>query len=362
MKIEYENLNKLNKDFSNEFLKSLENFIDNDKFILGDNLKLFEENFSNYCGDNIFGVGVASGLDALILSLDCLNLPKNSEVIVPSNTYIATILSIMRLGLKPILVEPNIRTYNIDTKLIENHITNNTKAILCVHLYGKMCDMDDLQEICEKHNLYLIEDSSQSHGSEYKGKKSGTFGDFGAFSLYPTKNLGALGDAGIITTNNKEHYDKLLHLRNYGSKIKYHNDYIGYNSRLDEIQAKFLNIKLNYLDKIINHKIELSKIYFDNLKDNFILPLKEEFKKDTFHIFNIRHEKRDELKDFLLKHEIITEIHYPISPNKQKCLLSENLGSFPISEEIHNTTLSLPISYIHNKEEIHRVVEILNKF
>lgn len=362
MKIEYENLNKLNQFFKEEFISSLDSFIESDRFVLGSNVSAFEKNFSSYCGENNFGIGVASGLDALILSLDCLNLPQRSEVIVPSNTYIATILSILRVGLKPVFVEPNIETYNIDVNKIEESITQNTKAIMCVHLYGKICDMDVLDSICKKHNLFLIEDCSQSHGSEFKGQKSGTFGVFGAFSLYPTKNLGALGDAGIILTKNVDHHEKLLYLRNYGSKVKYHNEYIGYNSRLDELQAKFLNIKLFHLDKILDHKIKLSEIYYQNLKSDFILPKKESHKKDTFHIFNIRHEKRDDLKSFLEKNNIITEIHYPVSPNKQNCLKDLNLGDYPISEEIHRTTLSLPISYIHNENDIYRVVEVLNKF
>lgn len=362
MMIEYDNLNKLNLKFKNDLLKSFDEFIENDKFVLGNSVKNFENEFSKYCGENLYSVGVASGFDALILSLECLNLPKKSEIIVPSNTYIATILSILRLGYKPILVEPNIQTYNIDTTKIEAHITKNTKAIMCVHLYGKMCDMDELVSICKKHNLFLIEDSSQSHGSEYKNKKSGSFGDLSAFSLYPTKNLGALGDAGVITTSNVEFYDKLQFLRNYGSKIKYYNEYVGYNSRLDELQAKFLSIKLKQLDEIIEHKRKLSEIYFEGLKSDFILPIKEFNKKDSFHIFNIRHEKRDEIKKYLEKNSIITEIHYPVSPNKQKCMIDENLGEYPISEEIHRTTLSLPISFIHNEDEIYKVVETLNKF
>lgn len=360
--IEYENLNKLNSIYKKQFIENFENFLESDKFILGSNVKSFEDRFSFYCGEGVKSVGVSSGLDALILSLHTLNLPPESEIIVPSNTYIATILSILRLNLKPILVEPNISTYNLNVTQIENYITPKTKAILCVHLYGKMCDMDELLEICQKYNLYLIEDSSQSHGSEYKGKKSGTFGDLSAFSLYPTKNLGALGDAGLITTKNQNFYDKLIYLRNYGSKIKYENKYIGYNSRLDEIQAVFLNIKLDFLDSIIEHKIKLSQIYFENLKSEFILPIRELNKKDTFHIFNIRHTKRDALKKYLENKNILTEIHYPISPSNQKCLENLNLGVFPISEEIHKTTLSLPISFIHNPDDIYYIVEILNKF
>jgi dTDP-4-amino-4,6-dideoxygalactose transaminase len=360
--IEYENLNKLNSIYKKEFIEGFESFLTKDKFILGDNVKKFENNFSKFCGDNVLSVGVASGLDALILSLDVLGLPKNSEIIVPSNTYIATILAIMRMNFKPVLVEPSFLTYNIDTTQIENFISKKTKAILCVHLYGKMCDMDELKYLCEKHELFLIEDSSQSHGSEYKKKKSGSFGDLSAFSLYPTKNLGALGDAGVITTKNPFFYEKLISLRNYGSKIKYHNDYVGYNSRLDEIQSIFLDIKLKYIDKIIDHKIKLAEIYNNNLKSEFKLPLVEGHKRDTYHIYNILHDKRNDLKEYLINQGIQTEIHYPIPPHKQKCLSHLKFGNFPISEKIHDTTLSLPLSYIHNESDIYYIVDKLNKF
>lgn len=362
MKVEYENLNKLNIKFRREFADTFDKFLLNNKFILGENVENFEKEFSSYCGENVLSVGVSSGLDALILSIEVLSLPKESEIIVPSNTYIATIISIIRLGYKPVLVEPCIIKYNIDVNILESYITKKTKVIMCVHLYGKMCDMDDLLNLCKKYDLYLIEDSSQSHGSEYKNKRSGTFGDLSAFSLYPTKNLGALGDAGIITTKNENFYDKLLYLRNYGSKIKYQNDYIGYNSRLDEIQAGFLLTKLKYLNEIISHKRFLADLYIKNINSKFILPLVEHDKKDSYHIFNIRVDNRNELKNYLESYGIQTEIHYPISPHNQKCLKDYNFGYYPISDEIHNTTLSLPISYIHSEEDIYYVIKTLNKF
>jgi dTDP-4-amino-4,6-dideoxygalactose transaminase len=223
--------------------------------------------------------------------------------------------------------------------------------------------MDPILDLCKKHDLKLIEDSAQAHGAKYKNKTAGSFGDFGAFSFYPTKNLGALGDGGAITTNCDKLAEKVRTLRNYGSKIKYHNEIIGYNSRLDEVQAGFLSVKLKYLEKINEHKRSLAKIYFENLDERFIKPVNDSNYLDVFHIFNIRHEKRDELKEYLLKNNIKTEIHYPIAPNKQKCLESE-IGdqSYPISEEIHNTTLSLPLSYFHNKEDILTISNLINKW
>ncbi len=282
-------------------------------------------------------------------------------MIVPANTFIATILAILQNGLKPVLVEPDIRTYNIDPNKIAEKITNKTKAIIVVHLYGKCCDMDPILDLCKKHNLKLIEDSAQAHGARYKNKLAGSFGDFGAFSFYPTKNLGALGDGGAITTNDDTLADKIKTLRNYGSKVKYHNDIIGYNSRLDEVQAGFLSVKLKHLEKINEHKRSLAKIYFENLNEKFIKPVNDPNFLDVFHIFNIRHARRDELKEYLLKHNIKTEIHYPVAPNKQKCLASE-IGdqSYPISQEIHDTTLSLPLSFFHTEKDILQVVEVIN--
>ena len=259
------------------------------------------------------------------------------------------------------LVEPDIHTYNIDPLKIEEKITKNTKAIMVVHLYGKACDMEPIMQIAGKYKLPVIEDCAQAHGAMYKGQKVGTFG-IGAFSFYPTKNLGALGDAGAITTNDQEKKDLFMALRNYGSKIKYQNDYIGYNSRLDEIQAGLLSVKLKYLDKINRHKRDLAAIYLKELKDDFIKPSVSSDYFDVYHIFNIRHPKRDELKEYLLKNDIKTDIHYPIPPNKQKAMEGIIIGEYPISEEIHRTTLSLPISFGHTEDDIYKVVETINKF
>ena len=359
--IEYENLKRTNQAFEEKFQISFGDFLEAGWYILGKEVEKFERNFADYCGVDAC-IGVASGLDALMLALKQADFPPHSEVIVPSNTYIATILSILQCGFKPVLVEPNIETYNIDSQKIEEKINSNTKAILIVHLYGKSCDMDSIMMLCEKYNLLLIEDCAQSHGAKYKGKMTGSFG-IGAFSFYPTKNLGALGDAGAITVSNKHIVQKLRTLRNYGSNIKYHNEYIGYNSRLDEIQARFLSVKLAFLDQINQHKRNLARLYLDNLKKDFILPSVDADYYDVYHIFNVRHPQRDLLKEFLLKNGVKTEVHYPIPPHRQKAMQGVlEKGEYPVSEEIHATTLSLPISFGHTQDEICKVIEIINKF
>ena len=359
--IEYENLNKSNSIFFEEFKKSFDETLNSGWFILGKNVEKFEKEFSSYHKSK-YCFGAASGLDALLLSLKAFDFEKGSEVIVPSNTYIATILSILHAGLKPVLVEPDITTYNIDPKKIEESITPKTKAIMIVHLYGKSCEMDKIMVICEKYKLRLIEDCAQSHGAKFKGQLTGTFGEFGAFSFYPTKNLGALGDAGAVITNDEFLAIKIKRLRNYGSDVKYYNEVVGYNSRLDEVQAGFLSIKLRKLDEINTHKRKLAQIYLDNLKNDFIKPVVDKNYFDVYHIFNVRHKKRDELKQNLLKKEIKTDIHYPVAPHKQNAMKNIIEGSYPISEEIHNTTLSLPCSFGHTEEDVYKVVEVMNKF
>lgn len=360
--IEYENLEKVNNLFFEEYKKSFKSTLESGWYILGVNVSKFEKDFAEYHSVKNC-IGLASGLDALILSLKSCNFPLGSEIIVPSNTYIATILSIIHCGLKPVLVEPDIKTYNINPDLIEEHINENTRALMIVHLYGKSCNMNPILEIKQKYNLILIEDAAQSHGAKYKNKLSGTFGEFGAFSFYPTKNLGALGDAGAVLTNEDSYAEILKKLRNYGSEKKYYNELVGYNSRLDEVQAGFLIQKLKRLNEINEHKRKLALLYFNNLKTDFILPVIDEDYYDVYHIFNIRHEKRDELKEYLLKNEIKTEIHYPVPPHKQKAMQGIiEKQSFPISEEIHKTTLSLPCSFGHTEDEIYKVIEILNKF
>lgn len=360
--IEYENLGKLNKPFFAAYEKVFKETLESGWYILGTRVQAFEQEFADYCNVSQC-VGVANGLDALTLALRAFDFEKGSEVIVPSNTYIATILSIVQNGLKPILVEPDIETYNIDPKKIEEKITPATKAIMVVHLYGKVCDMNSIIAIANKYNLKLIEDCAQAHGATYKSKKAGSFGDYGAFSFYPTKNLGAIADAGAVTTNNNELSEKIRVLRNYGSKVKYYNEQVGYNSRLDEVQAAFLSVKLKSLDKINEHKQKLAKLYLQGLKSDFIKPQVHADYSDVYHIFNIRHPKRDALKEYLLKNEIKTDIHYPVAPSKQKAMVGilDNQQT-PIAEEIHATTLSLPISYYHTEQDIHKVIEVMNKF
>ena len=358
--IEYENLRLVNEKLFDKYKDSFDKFLNSGWFVLGGQVAQFEEDFARF-NSTKHCIGVASGLDALILAIDAFKFPKNSEIIVPSNTYIATILAIVRNGFKPILVEPDINTYNIDPTKIEEKINKSTKAILVVHLYGKACDMDPIIDIAKKYDLKIIEDVAQAHGAKYKGKLVGSFG-VGCFSFYPTKNLGALGDAGAITTDDDNLAKIFRSLRNYGSDKKYYNDELGYNSRLDEIQAGFLSVKLEILDDITNHKRELAKIYLENLDNRFIKPIVDEDYFDVYHIFNIRHKKRDELKTYLFENGIKTEIHYPLAPQKQKAMQGIIEAEYPISEEIHNTTLSLPISYFHTKEDIIKVCQVMNRW
>jgi len=361
-KILYENLNKLNDEFIIDFLYDVENFLKTGWYILGDSVKLFEENFAKYNNAN-YCIGVANGLDALELGLKVFDFPVESEIIVPSNTYIASILAIVNVGHIPILVEPNINTYNIDTDLIEAKITNKTKAILVVHLYGNIAQMDKISALAYKYNLEIIEDCAQSHGGEFNNIKTGNFGKIGAFSFYPTKNLGSIGDAGAIITNDIDIYNKLKALRNYGSHIKYNNKYIGRNSRLDEIQAIFLNIKLKKLDIINIHKRSLAEIYTNKLTNKVIKPIEISNSKSVYHIYNIRTEYRDELKDYLNIFNIKTEIHYPIPPHKQEAFINFFSNEhFELSDIIHKTTLSLPISYTTSIEDVEYICYIINNF
>lgn len=359
--IEYENLKKANEKFFDEYRRSFNATLDSGWYILGNAVKRFEEEFARY-NTSRHCIGVANGLDALILSLRAMHFEPGSEVIVPSNTYIATILSILQNNLTPVLVEPDIRTYNIDPARIEAAITPKTRAVMVVHLYGKSCDMDPIVAAANKHRLVLIEDCAQSHGAQYKGKMTGTFGH-GAFSFYPTKNLGCLGDGGAVTTDDDEFARAIRMLRNYGSEKKYYNEVVGYNSRLDEVQAGFLSVKLSHLDDITSHKKKLAAMYHDGLKSDFIKPVVHPDYSDVFHIYNIRHPKRDALKEYLFNHGIKTEIHYPVPPHRQKAMKGI-LGNqeFPISAEIHATTLSLPISYCHTEADVRKVIETMNSF
>ncbi|MES2807878.1 MAG: DegT/DnrJ/EryC1/StrS family aminotransferase [Bacteroidota bacterium] len=360
--IPYESLERSNASFIEGYNHVFQQVLSSGWYVLGQQVSNFEQEFANYCGTT-YCIGVASGLDAMVLILRAFDLPENAEIIVPSNTYIASILAIVNAGYKPVLVEPDLLTYNIDPNKIAAAITPKTKAILPVHLYGKMCDMTAINQIAQKHELKIVEDCAQAHGAMHKGQKAGSLSNAGAFSFYPTKNLGALGDAGAITTNDANLADRLLYLRNYGSKIKYQNKFTGFNSRLDEIQAAFLRKKLEKLDDINSHKRKLAQVYFDKLDDRFIKPSVQAENQDVFHIFNIRHPKRDLLKGYLLEKGIGTEIHYPIAPHRQEAYSGMFSGkNYPISEEIHQTTLSLPIAYCHTVDEINYVADCINNF
>ena len=359
--IDYENLRTANEPFYDEYRRVFDGVLDSGWFILGKSVQNFEKEFASYLGSS-HCIGVANGLDALILCLRALNFPAGSEVIVPSNTYIATILSIMQCGLTPVLVEPEIATYNIDPARIDAAVTSRTKAIMVVHLYGKACAMDPIMATAQKHHLAVIEDCAQSHGANYKGKMTGTFG-YGAFSFYPTKNLGCLGDGGAVTTDDDAFARSIAMLRNYGSEKKYYNEVVGYNSRLDEVQAAFLSVKLRRLGEITEHKRALAAMYQSGLKNDFVKPDVHPDHYDVFHIYNIRHPKRDAVREHLLKNGIKTEVHYPVPPHQQTALRGLFPDAhFPISEEIHATTLSLPISFCHTRQDVEQVIDVLNAF
>ena len=360
--IPYENLKRLNQPFEDEFRAGFDEVLGKGHYILGHKLEVFEQEFAAYHSTK-YCAGISNGLDALIIALRALNLPEGSEVIVPANTYIATVLAVVACNLKPVLVDPDIHTYNIDPSKIEEAITSKTRVLLIVHLYGKLCDMNAIMAIKQKHDLYLIEDCAQAHGGTYKGKLAGTFGELGAFSFYPTKNLGALGDAGGIICNDEQYINNIMQLRNYGSDRKYYNDVVGYNNRLDEMQAAFLSVKLRHLDRMNKHRNKLADMYLANLSSKFILPAKDKDYFDVYHIFNIRFPERDALQQYLQGKGIGTVIHYPVPPHRQKALEDMFTGmDFPVADEIHNTTLSIPCSFCHTEEEIMQVIDVLNNY
>lgn len=368
--IEFLDLKKITKKNKAAFLKVFEEVLDSGWFILGDKVKAFEEQFAQYCGTKNC-IGVANGLDALILILEGYKqldfLKDGDEVIVAANTYIASILAISKANLTPVLAEPNIETYLIDTALVEAKITSKTKAILPVHLYGRLCDMDAINAIAKKYNLKVIEDSAQSQGAVYaNGKKSGNLGDASGFSFYPGKNLGALGDAGAVTTNDDELAEVIKAFRNYGSHKKYQNIYRGLNSRLDEIQAAFLSIKLKTLDAENQFRRDVADYYLSNINNSAItLPSIQNTvtnKNNVWHVFPVRVKERDNFQQYLLQNGIQTVIHYPIPPHQQAAYEELNNLHLPISEQIHQEIISLPISPVMEESEIKKVVEIVNTY
>lgn len=364
--IEFLDLQKINQQYYYELQQAMQRVLQSGWYIHGNEVKGFEQKFADYCEVN-YCIGVGNGLDALILILRAykeLGIVKdNDEVIVPANTYIATILAISQNNLTPILVEPNIRTYNINPSKIEEKITSKTKAIMPVHLYGQMAEMNVINEIAYRYKLKVVEDAAHAHGAINKGQKAGSLGDAAGFSFYPGKNLGALGDGGAVTTNDEELANVIRALGNYGSHKKYKNLYKGKNSRLDEIQAAVLSVKLKYLDADNQKRREIANYYLEHIKNNaIILPKEGEPNSHVWHLFVIRARERDKLQKYLLDNGIRTLIHYPIPPHKQLAYREWNTRSFRITEKIHNEVISLPISPILTYDECKIIIRIINMF
>lgn len=354
----------LEKELDKSIRESFERVYNRSWYIEGEEDKKFEKSFSKYCGSR-FCVGVGNGLDALFLVLKAMGIKMGDEVIVPSNTYIATVLAVTYTGATPVFVEPDIRTFNIDPDKIEVAITNKTKAIMPVHLYGQACDMDPIIEIAQKYNIKIVEDCAQAHGATYKGRRVGTFGSAAGFSFYPGKNLGALGDAGAVVTNDKDLSDKVRALGNYGSDYKYHHIYQGNNSRLDELQAAFLSVKLAHLEQANRERRRIANRYLSEIKnEKVILPVVPQYTIPVWHIFGIRCNQRDKLEKYLNNAGIGTNKHYPIPIHLQECYkcLGFKKGAFPVAEEISSTELSIPMYYGMNDEEIQYVVDKINEF
>lgn len=364
--IKFLDLQKINAQYADELKIVTSKVIDSGWYLLGNEVKAFEEQLATYIGVK-HAIGVANGLDALRLILKAYIelgvMSEGDEIIVPANTYIASILAITDNNLTPVFVEPNLTTYQLDINLIESAITSKTKAIMIVHLYGQCAYSNGINVLCEKYNLKLIEDNAQASGCIYQGKKTGSIGDAAGHSFYPGKNLGALGDGGAVSTNDIKLADTIRSLANYGSSKKYEFTFKGLNSRLDEIQAAVLNVKLKYLDKDNNYRKEIAKYYIDTISNNkIVLPVFDDWNAHVFHIFPIRCRQRDELQAFLLQNNIETLIHYPIPPHKQYCYKEWSNLSFPITELIHREELSLPISPVLEWAEVKQIVEVINKF
>ncbi len=364
--IKFLDLQKVNNQYADEISSAINNVINSGWYLLGEENKKFEEAYSNFIGTK-YALGVANGLDALRLILRAymeLGLMKEGdEVIVPANTYIASILAITDNNLVPVFIEPNEVNYQIDDSKIEQAITSKTKAIMIVHLYGACSYTNKISDICKKYNLKLIEDNAQAHGCYFGDKMTGSIGDAAGHSFYPGKNLGALGDAGAITTNDKELYDVIKALANYGSSQKYVCNYKGLNSRLDEVQAAILNIKLKHLTNDTEKRREVAQYYYSSIKNaNIILPKIEDWNSHVFHLFPVFTNRRDELQAYLTENGVQTLIHYPIPPHKQICYKEFNDLSFPLTEKVHNEELSLPISPVISMEDLKTIVDLINNW
>jgi dTDP-4-amino-4,6-dideoxygalactose transaminase len=360
--IEYENLAKANEPFQAELEAAYRAVAQRGWFVLGQALQNFEEQFANYCGVG-HAVGVGSGLDALRIALEASQLRPGGEVIVAGNVFVAGIMAIVQAGLRPRLVEPDPCTYNLDPERVAEAIGPSTVALMPVHLYGKMCDMPRLMALANQHSLCVVEDAAQAHGASLHGRRAGSWGHCAAFSFYPTKNLGALGDGGAILTNSPTLAQRARLLRNYGSAQKYHNQLLGHNSRLDELQAAFLSVKLAHLEQINAHKRQLAATYQAGLGPQFTKPIVAEGYLDVHHIYPVRHPARDRLREHLRAQGIATEIHYPIPPHEQPALQSQLSGvHLPMTELLTATELSLPISFGHSPAQICQVIELMNRF
>lgn len=362
MQVPFLSLKTTNQVFETQIVEKLSEVVQSGWYILGEQLTKFEEAFATYCGTK-YCIGVANGLDALTIILKASEFPDKSEIIVPANTYIATILAISNANLTPVLVEPNHDTYLIDYQLIEKAITAKTKAILVTHLYGKCCDMDEINAIAQKYGLKVFEDAAQAHGAMYKNKKAGNLSDGAGFSFYPSKNLGAMGDAGAITTNDDLLAKRVKALRNYGSEKKYVFDYQGYNSRLDEIQASILSLKLPSLDEENAVRRKIAQRYLLEIdNDKVLLPPKNTINDDVWHLFVVRVKNRELFRNYLAEAGIGTDIHYPIPPHKQLAYQEWQNLSLPITEEIHQQVVSIPLNPTLKEKEISYVINTINNF
>lgn len=361
MEVKFVDFKPMHDEIKKELIQATNKVIHSNWFIDGQNEKEFEKEFAKYCNTK-YCIGVSSGLTAIEMILRAIGVKVGDEVILPMHTFIATALAVSNTGATPVFVEPN-EYYLIDCNLIEQAITPKTKAIIAVQLYGQASDMDKINEIAKKHKLFVIEDAAQAHGAKYKTKKVGSLADAAAFSFYPGKNLGAFGDAGAVTTNNKEITTKIEMLKNYGSIEKYKHEMKGFNARLDEIQAAILNVKLKYLDKWNENRNYIAQRYLTQItNDKIILPKVEKNNEHVWHLFVIRTNDRNELQKYLKDNDINTNIHYPISINKQLAYKEINDQHYPISESYANTVLSLPMYYGMSDKQIDRVIEIINKY
>ena len=364
MKIPFVSFLPMEKELNDDIRAAFDRVFTRSWYIEGAEDIAFENSFAGYCGAK-YCVGVGNGLDALMLALKALDISTGDEVIVPSNTYIATALAVTYVGATPVFVEPDIRTFNINPALIEAVITSKTKAIMPVHLYGQACDMDPIMAIAKKHGLKVVEDCAQAHGATYKGQKIGSFGDAAGFSFYPGKNLGALGDAGAVVTNDKELADKIRALGNYGSDYKYHHIYKGNNSRLDELQAAFLAAKLPHLERMNVERRRIAGMYTQGIKNPKVkIPYVLPECVPVWHVYGIRCKERNALEKFLNDKGIGTNKHYPIPMHLQECYKDLNIpkGALPIAEEISSTELSIPMYYGMTDEEIQYVIQAINEF